>query len=147
MKRTEPRVFRCLSRAVRIAGKLVFRLLIGALLGWSLSRIGHAEAGGGDPAASARSIAAEPYLNAHWSERDGIPGGAIQDLLESDDGYLWVCTKYGLRVFDGTRFFLPEGLEHLRDEPVQRVVANGEGQLLLQGRGVVFSIARRANGL
>ncbi len=147
MKRTEPRVFRCLSRAVRIAGKPVFRLLIGALLGWSLSRIGHAEAGGGDPAASARSIAAEPYLNAHWSERDGIPGGAILDLLESDDGYLWVCTKYGLRVFDGFRFFLPEGLEHLRDEPVQRVVASGEGQLLLRGRGVVFSIARRANGL
>ncbi|MCX6871364.1 MAG: hypothetical protein NTY84_12225 [Verrucomicrobia bacterium] len=82
----------------------------------------------------------KPYLNSHWSERDGLPGGSILDLDQSPDGLLWVVTRFGLRAFDGARFFVPEGLESLSDQPVRRVFFDGNGQTWLQGQGVAYCI-------
>jgi PAS domain S-box-containing protein len=39
-----------------------------------------------------------------WSGRDGLPEGAVQALIQSRDGYLWVATQSGVATFDGVRF-------------------------------------------
>lgn len=87
-----------------------------------------------------------PFLNFRWSERDGLPGGSILDLCECPEGVLWVTTKYGLRAFDGTRFFVPEGLEELKDEAVQRAFSDAEGHVWLRGKGSVFCLKPQPHG-
>lgn len=82
----------------------------------------------------------KPYLNSHWSERDGLPSGSILDLNQSPDGLLWVSTRFGLRAFDGAQFFVPEGLESLSDQPVRRVFFDGNGQIWLQGQGSAYCL-------
>ena len=82
----------------------------------------------------------KPFLNSHWSERDGLPGGSILDVDQSPDGSLWVVTRFGLRAFDGARFFVPEGLEGLSDQPVRRVFFDGNGQIWLQGQGSAYCL-------
>src|SRR5262245_10234181 len=39
-----------------------------------------------------------------WTERDGLPPGAYNALLQTRDGYLWLGTDDGLVSFDGVRF-------------------------------------------
>ena len=86
------------------------------------------------------------FLNFRWSERDGLPGGSILGLCEGPDGLLWVTTKYGLRAFDGTRFFVPAGLESLKDEAIQRIILEGTGRLWLRGKGTVYRLEAQPQG-
>jgi PAS domain S-box-containing protein len=39
-----------------------------------------------------------------WSVRDGLPEGAVQALIQSLDGHLWVATQTGVATFDGELF-------------------------------------------
>ena len=39
-----------------------------------------------------------------WTVADGLPVNAINDLLQSRDGYIWAATFDGLVRFDGVRF-------------------------------------------
>ena len=124
-------------------GSLI-RILRGCLLSLFLcavlSRLGRAE-----PAAAVpmERPVSKTYLNSHWSERDGLPDGSILDLHQSPDGLLWVSTRFGFRAFDGAHFFVPEGLESLSTQPVQRVFFDGNGQLWIQGKGTLYCLKPR----
>jgi ligand-binding sensor domain-containing protein len=87
-----------------------------------------------------------PFLNSRWSQRDGLPGGSILDLAQSPDGLLWVATRFGLRALDGVRFFVPDGLESLSDEPVHRVLFDGDGQIWLRGPGTLYCLKPQPDG-
>ena len=119
----------------------LIRILRGCLLSLFLcavlSRLGRAE-----PAAAVpmERPVSKTYLNSHWSERDGLPDGSILDLHQSPDGLLWVSTRFGFRAFDGAHFFVPEGLESLSTQPVQRVFFDGNGQLWIQGKGTLYCL-------
>ncbi|HEY3860855.1 MAG TPA: two-component regulator propeller domain-containing protein [Verrucomicrobiae bacterium] len=39
-----------------------------------------------------------------WSHKDGLPDGALNVILQTQDGYLWVGTTAGLVRFDGVKF-------------------------------------------
>jgi ligand-binding sensor domain-containing protein len=47
---------------------------------------------------------ATPYVQEGWTVEDGLPVNAINALLQSRDGYLWLATFDGLVRFDGVRF-------------------------------------------
>jgi hypothetical protein len=89
----------------------------------------------------------EPYLNESWGERDGLPGGPVQALWESNDGLLWVGSQYGLRIFDGKTFRIPEELADLKDESIEDIFTDGSGLLWMQGRKAIFSIQLRSDGV
>ena len=89
----------------------------------------------------------EPYLNESWGERDGLPGGPVQALWESNDGLLWVGSQYGLRIFDGKTFRIPEELADLKDESVEDIFTDGAGLLWMRGRKAIFSIQLRSDGV
>ena len=93
------------------------------------------------------TLVSEPYLNKSWGERDGLPGGAVQSLWESDDGMLWVGCQYGLRIFDGKTFRIPEELSDLKDESIEQIVSDGEGLIWLRIRKALFSIRLRSDGV
>jgi len=48
--------------------------------------------------------AVKQYLVDKWGESAGLPQNNIKDIIQSQDGYLWVATKSGLARFDGVRF-------------------------------------------
>jgi len=39
-----------------------------------------------------------------WQTEEGLPDNSVNDLAQSDDGYLWIGTPTGLARFDGIRF-------------------------------------------
>jgi signal transduction histidine kinase len=90
--------------------------------------------------------APEPFVNAQWGPQEGLPPGAILDLEESPDGRLWICGAHGLRVFDGKRFLVPEGLEALGDATIQRSAVDTRGHLWFSGAGSVHVFEPLAGG-
>ena len=44
------------------------------------------------------------FVFSHWTTADGRPQGTINDILETDDGYIWLATFGGLARFDGILF-------------------------------------------
>lgn len=40
----------------------------------------------------------------HWTVADGLPVNNVKDILQTNDGYLWIATFDGLVRFDGLRF-------------------------------------------
>lgn len=49
---------------------------------------------------------AEPleFIYEHYSSDDGLPHNSICDILQDHNGYLWLCTWYGLSRYDGSGF-------------------------------------------
>ena len=44
------------------------------------------------------------YIREQWSTETGFPGGAVNSIAQTADGYLWVGTDRGLIRFDGFNF-------------------------------------------
>ena len=53
-----------------------------------------------------------PYVPTVWQTEQGLPQNSIEDMLQDQDGYLWLATHAGLVRFDGVNFksFGPEDL-------------------------------------
>ncbi len=54
--------------------------------------------------ASSQVSGAPDYILEAWHAEDGLPHSAINALIQSRDGYLWMGTGAGLVRFDGLRF-------------------------------------------
>src|SRR5436190_22204493 len=58
----------------------------------------------------AASLMAAPANNSFqhtshlWQTDDGLPHNAVQAIMQTRDGYLWVGTRTGLARFDGVNF-------------------------------------------
>ncbi|MBZ5622685.1 MAG: hypothetical protein LAQ69_28715 [Acidobacteriia bacterium] len=46
------------------------------------------------------------YIATRWSSRDSFPGGTINAIAQTPDGYLWIGAENGLVRFDGISFRL-----------------------------------------
>ncbi len=46
------------------------------------------------------------YTSTRWGSRDSFPGGAVNAIAQTRDGYLWIGAAHGLVRFDGTGFRL-----------------------------------------
>jgi signal transduction histidine kinase/CheY-like chemotaxis protein/ligand-binding sensor domain-containing protein len=44
------------------------------------------------------------YVRQVWQEDDGLPENAVQTVVQTRDGYLWLATEEGLVRFDGISF-------------------------------------------
>jgi len=80
--------------------------------------------------ATGRSKPLSKYLREEWGSEKGFPGGTINVITQTFDGYLWLGTQKGLVRFDGLNFRMfsqttggsPMG-------PVLGLLADGEGNL------------------
>ncbi len=52
------------------------------------------------------NLSAEPleFVFEHYSSDDGLPHNSICDIHQDHNGYLWLCTWYGLSRYDGNGF-------------------------------------------
>jgi signal transduction histidine kinase/ligand-binding sensor domain-containing protein len=46
----------------------------------------------------------QPFFVHLWQMEDGLPQSAIPAILQTSDGFLWICTYAGLVRFDGQHF-------------------------------------------
>ena len=44
------------------------------------------------------------YVIVNWQVQDGLPSARIHEVIQTQDGYIWLATLDGLARFDGVRF-------------------------------------------
>ena len=79
------------------------------------------------------------YLREQWSTDNNFPGGAIDAITQTADGYLWMGTEKGLVRFDGVDFRLTSSFSAFSGDPVSGLTTDGEGRLcvIFWGAGVL----------
>ncbi len=60
-------------------------------------------------AGAAPAMAATAYQFQHYTSADGLPSNCIRDIIQDEDGFIWLATDGGLSRFDGVSFknFVP----------------------------------------
>ena len=88
--------------------------------------------------AQTQSTQQRDFHQSSWGSEDGI--GAVFDVQQSQDGYLWLTTSRGVLRFDGAKFETMEEVSHgaIRDDEAYTVMA---------GRGDYVWLTTRAAGL
>ncbi len=109
----------------RIAARAKHALVL--LLPWFSLFV--ASAWGLDPA---KNI--DQYKHEEWTSQEGLPGDAVYQILQTDDGYLWLRTSVGVVRFDGVRFVLIEPVVNnvTVSEPVKAICKGADGNLLVR---------------
>jgi ligand-binding sensor domain-containing protein/signal transduction histidine kinase len=79
------------------------------------------------------------YLREQWTTDSNFPGGAIDAINQTSDGYLWMGTEKGLVRFDGVDFRLTSSFSEFSGNLVSGLTTDGEGRLCLifWGAGVL----------
>jgi ligand-binding sensor domain-containing protein/signal transduction histidine kinase len=86
----------------------------------------------------------QQYLRTFWGTRNGFPGGQVNGVSQTPDGYLWIGTDRGLLRFDGQSFIdghrvdpsLPASIHvlGLKTDDEGSLWISQEGQFLLRYR-------------
>src|SRR5229473_229902 len=79
------------------------------------------------------------YLREQWTTDNNFPGGAIDAVTQTADGYLWMGTEKGLVRFDGVNFRLTSSFSEFSGDPVSGLTTDGQGRLcvIFWGAGVL----------
>jgi signal transduction histidine kinase/ligand-binding sensor domain-containing protein len=72
------------------------------------------------------------YVREQWTTATGFPGGAVNGIAQTGDGYLWIGTDRGLIRFDGFNF-RPVSLTSVTTAPNVSML-----QLLTDARGTLW---------
>ncbi|MBO0721330.1 MAG: hypothetical protein J2P41_10945 [Blastocatellia bacterium] len=83
------------------------------------------------------------YSHETRTNQNGLPGEAVNEIVQTPDGYLWLRTTSGLVRFDGVRFVRIEpqiGKEPLH-EPIRAICSGAGGNLLIRSdtRTLIYS--------
>ena len=73
--------------------------------------------------------ASDPFVVTVYNERNGLPTGEANDILQTSDGYIWIASFGGLIRYDGSTFrnYSAEGL--LETTAVRTVFEDSTGRL------------------
>jgi ligand-binding sensor domain-containing protein len=91
----------------------------------------------------AKSIA--QYVHRSWAVDDGLPQSSVSEIVQTDDGYIWVGTRDGLARFDGARFTVFRRL----NTPAllsNNITALAKGRDNVLWIGTTMGLVRYANG-
>jgi signal transduction histidine kinase/ligand-binding sensor domain-containing protein len=71
------------------------------------------------------------YRHDVWQVEQGLPQNAVQAIVQSRDGYLWLGTQEGLARFDGVRFSIldTKNTPGLRHNSIQCLIEARDGSL------------------
>src|ERR1700730_1391506 len=88
---------------------------------------------GGCPCAFALNPALDVSQYAHtpWTVRGGFFKGTIVAIAQTQDGYLWLGTEFGLLRFDGVRYvpWEPSSGQHLTNSAIRSLLVSRDGTL------------------
>jgi len=91
--------------------------------------------------ASGPSLDISQYAHTQWTSRDGIFNGNIYSIAQTQDGYLWLGTEFGLFRFDGVRsiHWQPPAGQQLPDQNINTLLAASDGTLWIGTMGGLAS--------
>jgi two-component system sensor histidine kinase/response regulator len=72
----------------------------------------------------------DQYAHDSWTSQRGLTSHAIYQILQTQDGYLWLLTSGGLLRFDGVRFVSMN--EIVGSEPARAISTSADGDLLIR---------------
>jgi PAS domain S-box-containing protein len=77
------------------------------------------------------SLGISQYAHSAWTVREGFFRGNIYSIAQTQDGYLWLGTEFGLLRFDGTRSipWEPPAGQKLPGDGITSLLASGDGTL------------------
>jgi signal transduction histidine kinase/DNA-binding response OmpR family regulator len=52
------------------------------------------------------------YVQTQWTTKDGLPVNSVNDIAQTEDGYLWLATYDGLVRFDGKKVTVFRSAQH-----------------------------------
>ncbi len=86
------------------------------------------------------------YVRQQWVVGSTFPGGAVNAIAQTADGYLWIGTDKGLVRFDGFAFSLVSlrPVTSASDTPILQLLTDPNGQLWIRPEGADF--VRQNNG-
>jgi PAS domain S-box-containing protein len=77
------------------------------------------------------------YVRGQWTTETGFPGGPVNGLAQTADGYLWIGTDKGLMRFDGFSFrpvsFTP--IASSSNVPILQLLTDAGGKLWFRPQG------------
>jgi signal transduction histidine kinase/ligand-binding sensor domain-containing protein len=86
------------------------------------------------------------YVRQQWIAGSTFPGGAVNAIAQTADGYLWIGTDKGLLRFDGFSFssisFTPTPAAS--DVPILQLLTDADGQLWVRPQGA--DVVHQTNG-
>jgi diguanylate cyclase (GGDEF)-like protein len=100
---------------------------------------------GGARAMEAKPLAA--FARDVWTTRNGLPHNQVNDIAQTEDGYLWLATWEGLVRYNGQEFelFGPQNVEAFTDQGIRALSARVAGKLVVAtSRGGVMIRERGA---
>ena len=77
------------------------------------------------------SFEVSQYAHTTWKGRDGFPRGSVRAIVQTEDGYLWIGTEFGLVRFDGLRPtpWQPPASQQLPSDSIMGLHAARDGTL------------------
>jgi ligand-binding sensor domain-containing protein len=89
------------------------------------------------------------YSFAHYSSESGLASNEVNDVIQDDEGYLWITTTNGLQRFDGVRFIT---FRNKKDDPlslpanyVSQMMMDKNKNLWIQTGGIYAGVFNRKN--
>jgi ligand-binding sensor domain-containing protein len=77
------------------------------------------------------------YVRGQWTTETGFPGGAVNGIAQTADGYLWIGADSGLMRFDGFNFrpvsFTP--IAASSNVPILQLLTDAGGKLWIRPQG------------
>jgi PAS domain S-box-containing protein len=77
------------------------------------------------------------YVRGQWTTETGFPGGAVNGIAQTADGYLWIGTDRGLLSFDGFNF-RPVSFTSIAaasNVPILQLLTDAGGKLWIRPQG------------
>jgi PAS domain S-box-containing protein len=77
------------------------------------------------------------YVRGQWTTETGFPGGAVNGIAQTADGYLWIGTDRGLLRFDGFNF-RPVSFTSIAaasNVPILQLLTDAGGKLWIRPQG------------
>jgi len=89
------------------------------------------------------------YVRGQWTTETGFPGGAVNGIAQTADGYLWIGTDRGLIRFDGFNF-RPVSFTSIAaasNVPIMQLLTDAGGKTVDPSTGGPISYARKIASL
>jgi PAS domain S-box-containing protein len=77
------------------------------------------------------------YVRGQWTTGTGFPGGPVNGIAQTADGYLWIGTDRGLLRFDGFNFrpLSFTSIAAASNVPILQLLADADGKLWIRPQG------------
>ncbi len=83
------------------------------------------------------------YTVKNWTIEDGLPVKSVNNIIQADNGYLWLSTSGGLVRFDGENFkvYTSANYPGLRGNRILGLVEGNDGSIIVMNQGAdIFAL-------